>query len=58
MKAELSADGIDPASINTKGLRITTTIDRTAQAAAQNAIAQTYSNLNRSRRICVRRWPR
>ncbi|HTZ45162.1 MAG TPA: transglycosylase domain-containing protein [Jatrophihabitans sp.] len=45
VKAELSADGIDPATINTKGLRIETTIDRTAQRAAQNAIAQTYANL-------------
>jgi membrane peptidoglycan carboxypeptidase len=45
VKAELSADGIDPATINTKGLRIQTTIDRSAQAAAQDAIKQTYSNL-------------
>ncbi|HEX2904947.1 MAG TPA: transglycosylase domain-containing protein [Jatrophihabitans sp.] len=45
VKAELSNDGIDPASINTKGLRITTTIDRSAQVAAQNAIADTYANL-------------
>ena len=45
VKAELSDDGIDPASINTKGLKITTTIDRSAQVAAQNAIADTYSNL-------------
>jgi membrane peptidoglycan carboxypeptidase len=45
VKNELRSDGVDPASINAKGLRITTTIDRSAQVAAQNAIAQTYSNL-------------
>lgn len=45
VKNELSADGIDPAEINTKGLRITTTIDKTAQSAAEQAIADTYSNL-------------
>lgn len=45
VKTELSTDGIDPAAINTKGLRITTTIDRSAQVAAQNAIAQTYADL-------------
>ncbi|MFL6161941.1 MAG: transglycosylase domain-containing protein [Jatrophihabitantaceae bacterium] len=45
VKTELSADGIDPANINTKGLRIQTTIDRSAQVAAQNAIADTYANL-------------
>ena len=45
VKAELSADGIDPASINTKGLRIQTTIDKNAQSAAQSAIASTYSHL-------------
>jgi membrane peptidoglycan carboxypeptidase len=45
VKGELSADGVDPASINTKGLRITTTIDRSAQAAAQTAIKDHMSNL-------------
>jgi len=45
VKAELSADGVDPAEINTKGLRITTTIDRSAQVAAQKAIADVYTNL-------------
>ncbi|MDQ2838319.1 MAG: penicillin-binding protein [Actinomycetota bacterium] len=45
VKAELSADGVDPATINTKGLRIQTTIDKSAQASAQSAITQTYSHL-------------
>lgn len=45
VKAELSADGIDPASINTKGLRIQTSIDKTAQASAQAAITQVYGHL-------------
>ena len=45
VKAELTKDGIDPATINTKGLKILTTIDKTAQASAQSAISQTYSNL-------------
>ncbi len=45
VKSELRADGVDPATINTKGLRIQTTIDRTAQVAAQDAIKQTYSDL-------------
>jgi membrane peptidoglycan carboxypeptidase len=45
VKAELSADGIDPATINTKGLRITTTIDKTAQAAAEAAINSNFNGL-------------
>jgi membrane peptidoglycan carboxypeptidase len=45
VKGELSADGVDPANINTKGLRITTTINRSAQVAAQNAIANHMSGL-------------
>ena len=45
VKAELSADGIDPANINTKGLRIRTTIDKTAQAAAQSAITSNFAGL-------------
>ena len=36
---------MDPATINTRGLRIQTTIDRGAQVAAQDAIKQTYSDL-------------
>ena len=50
VKAELRADGVDPATINTRGLRIQTTIDRDAQAAAQAAIKKTYSNLTRKQR--------
>ncbi len=45
VKAELKADGVDPATINTRGLRIQTTIDRGAQVAVQDAIKQTYSDL-------------
>ncbi|MGX7682065.1 transglycosylase domain-containing protein [Jatrophihabitans sp. DSM 45814] len=45
VKNELAADGIDAAEIATRGLKIQTTIDRTAQASAQSAITQTYSNL-------------
>jgi membrane peptidoglycan carboxypeptidase len=45
VKSELAANGIDAAEINTRGLRIQTTIDRSAQAAAQTAVSQTYSNL-------------
>jgi membrane peptidoglycan carboxypeptidase len=50
VKAELRADGVDPATINTRGLRIQTTINRSAQAAAQDAIQQTYSHLTRKQR--------
>ena len=50
VKSELRADGVDPATINTRGLRIQTTIDKGAQAAAQAAIKQTYSNLTRKQR--------
>ncbi len=45
VKAELSADGVDPATINTKGLRIQTTIDKSAQGAAQSAITKNFANL-------------
>jgi membrane peptidoglycan carboxypeptidase len=50
VKAELRADGVDPATINTRGLRIQTTIDKGAQAAAEDAIKQTYSNLTRKQK--------
>jgi membrane peptidoglycan carboxypeptidase len=50
VKSELSADGVDPATINTRGLRIQTTIDRGAQATAQDAIKKTYSNLTRKQK--------
>ncbi len=42
---ELEQLGIDEATINTKGLRIRTTIDRAAQADAINAIRQTFTGL-------------
>ncbi|MGI8667947.1 MAG: transglycosylase domain-containing protein [Jatrophihabitans sp.] len=45
VKSELTADGIDPATINTKGLRIQTTIDPSAQRAAQAAISQNFTGL-------------
>jgi membrane peptidoglycan carboxypeptidase len=45
VKQELSADGVDPSTINTKGLRIQTTIDRSAQAAAEQAVKDNFSNL-------------
>jgi membrane peptidoglycan carboxypeptidase len=45
VKAELAADGIGAAEINQRGLKIQTTIDKSAQTAAVNAITQTYSNL-------------
>ena len=50
VKSELAADGVDPASINPRGLRIQTTIDRGAQVAAQEAIKQNYSNLTPKQR--------
>jgi membrane peptidoglycan carboxypeptidase len=45
VKTELSADGVDPATINTKGLKIQTTIDKSAQAAAESAISQHMTGL-------------
>ena len=45
VKGELAADGIDPATINTKGLRIQTTIDQNAQADAEQAVKDNFSNL-------------
>ena len=50
VKAELRADGVDPATINTRGLRIQTTIDKGAQAAAQDAVKKTYSKLTRKQK--------
>jgi membrane peptidoglycan carboxypeptidase len=50
VKSELAADGVDPASINPRGLRIQTTIDRGAQVAAQEAIKANYSNLTPKQR--------
>jgi membrane peptidoglycan carboxypeptidase len=45
VKKALSSDGIDPATINTKGLRIQTTIDKSAQAAAQKAVQDNFATL-------------
>jgi membrane peptidoglycan carboxypeptidase len=47
---ELEQLGIDEATINTKGLRIRTTIDRNAQADAINAIRTTFTGLTRQQR--------
>jgi membrane peptidoglycan carboxypeptidase len=44
VKAELSADGVDEAELNTGGLRILTTIDKSAQQKAQDAIAKAYAH--------------
>jgi membrane peptidoglycan carboxypeptidase len=45
VKAELRADGVDPATINTRGLRIQTTIDKNAQTAAQAAVTENMTGL-------------
>jgi membrane peptidoglycan carboxypeptidase len=45
VKQELTADGITAAEINSRGLRIQTTIDPKAQAAAVSAVKQTYTGL-------------
>jgi membrane peptidoglycan carboxypeptidase len=42
---ELEASGIDASAVNTRGLRIYTTIDRKAEQAAQQAVADNFSNL-------------
>jgi membrane peptidoglycan carboxypeptidase len=46
VKQELQSHGISEAEINTRGLRIKTTIDRSAQAAALSAIQETFGNLS------------
>lgn len=46
VKQELELrDGISEAALNTKGLRIQTTIDRRAQRSAESAISKVYSDL-------------
>jgi membrane peptidoglycan carboxypeptidase len=46
IKQELEIrDGISEAALNTKGLRIQTTIDRKAQQSAESAISEVYSGL-------------
>jgi membrane peptidoglycan carboxypeptidase len=47
---ELKAHGISEAEINTRGLRIQTTIDRRAQDAARSAITQSFANLTPQQR--------
>ncbi len=44
VRRELAADGIDETTIDTRGLRIQTTIDRTAQADAIAAVTKAYVN--------------
>ncbi|MEO8887719.1 MAG: transglycosylase domain-containing protein [Jatrophihabitantaceae bacterium] len=48
--AELEANGVTEAEINTRGLRIQTTINRKAQQAALTAIHDTFSNLTKQQR--------
>ena len=50
VKAELVADGIDEAVLNTRGLHIRTTIDPKAQTAAESAIKQTFAGLTPAQR--------
>jgi membrane peptidoglycan carboxypeptidase len=47
---ELESVGISEAEINTRGLRIQTTIDRAAQADALSAIRQTFGDLTKQQR--------
>lgn len=42
---ELEANGVSKDEIDTRGLRIRTTIDPKAQSAAQNAVSQTFGSL-------------
>ncbi len=46
VKAELGADGISPATLNTAGLKIQTTIDKSAQTDAVDAIKKAYANVS------------
>jgi len=43
--SELEASGIDASAVNTRGLRIYTTIDPKAQQAAQQAVKDNFTNL-------------
>jgi membrane peptidoglycan carboxypeptidase len=47
---DLEAHGITEAEINTRGLRIQTTIDRNAQTIALSSIKQTFANLTPKQR--------
>jgi membrane peptidoglycan carboxypeptidase len=46
VQKELAANGINAAEINSRGLRIQTTIDQGAQAAAEQAVKDNFSNLS------------
>ncbi|MDP9117692.1 MAG: penicillin-binding protein [Actinomycetota bacterium] len=48
--AELNADGIPESEVYARGLHIRTTIDKTAQSAAQSAIIQTFATLTPKQR--------
>jgi membrane peptidoglycan carboxypeptidase len=50
VKQELQSHGISEAAINTRGLRIKTTIDRAAQTAALSAIHDTFGDLSKQQR--------
>src|SRR5262249_34778916 len=50
VKNELQQIGISEATINTKGLRIKTTVNRSAQADAVNAVRQTFTGLTAKQR--------
>jgi membrane peptidoglycan carboxypeptidase len=43
VKDELARNGFDEAALNAKGLRVVTTIDRSAQAAAATAVRQVFT---------------
>ncbi|MDQ1720248.1 MAG: hypothetical protein QOE89_4201 [Pseudonocardiales bacterium] len=45
VQKELAANGINAAEINSRGLRIQTTVDPSAQAAAEQAVKDNFSNL-------------
>jgi membrane peptidoglycan carboxypeptidase len=48
--AELAANGISQDEINTRGLRVLTTIDKKAQSAAESAVQQTFANLSQQQK--------
>jgi len=50
VKDELARNNIDEASLNAKGLRVVTTIDRTAQTAAVAAVKQVFTGQPRALR--------
>jgi membrane peptidoglycan carboxypeptidase len=50
VKDELARNGFDEAALNAKGLRVVTTIDRSAQAAAATAVRQVFTGQPRGLR--------